>query len=423
MSVIHQLKNGFEKHFDFWSFCLGGVLFSTVVSQTLLDFFTILLAIGLLTDFIKQPQKTKQMFKMFGNELAMLAYLIVVLIGYYVNASRDAEIGRGLSKFLWVFNFYIYYYAFLKTRLKFEANRMALYFGVLFLIPNVYAIYTYIVGYDFLSFKFIPRSVGLVNSATYHAHGVALIFIPFIISLFFNWSKLKPFMKALAVAALPIFVGSVMVTLTRGAWLIMAISVPVFLAFINYKYLIGLVIAGVVAGALTFVAWPGLRDRVDMTRTENHTSERQNLMAVNFQIWGEYPWLGIGYGENQRRNREYWDREEWQMPSDYIVSHAHNQFLNVLSTTGLAGLFCYLLFYVNFLAVNVRELVKAKKDSYRYSLLLLCLVWQVGFTVSCLTDVTFEYAKLRVLVLLPWALLLAIKNSGRIESLQMDNVR
>lgn len=421
--MLLSFKNKLNQYFDFWSFCLAGALFCSVVSQSLLDLFTVLLALGLLVDFIKNPQTTKKMFKTFGNEIAILAYLGVVIIGYAVNATDGAEIGRGLAKFMWLPNMYIYYYAFVKSRLKFESNRLILYFSLLYLIPNLYAVYTYIIGYDFLSFKFIARSVGIVNSATYHAHGVALIFIPFFISVFFRWSKLTKITQAFAGLALLLFIGSVMVTLTRGAWLIMLVSVPVFLGFINYKYLLGLMATGITVGALLLVFWSGLRDRVDMNREENHTSERQNLMAVNFQMWGDYPWLGIGYGENQRRNREYWDRAEWNMPSDYITSHAHNQFLNVLSTTGLAGLFCYLLFYVNFLAENVRELKKSVKGSKRYQLLLLCLVWQIGFTVSCLTDVTFEYAKLRVLALIPWALLLVLKNTTKIDSLGMDDLR
>ena len=119
-------------------------------------------------------------------------------------------------------------------------------------------------------------------------------------------------------------------------------------------------------------------------------------------------------GENQRRNREYWDRPEWQMPSDYIKSHAHNQLVNVLSTTGLVGLFFFLLFTVNYVATNVRLFKHATKASLQEKWLLICLTSQFAFILSCLSDVTFEYAKLRILILIPWALLMSLKQ-GEIQ--------
>ena len=44
----------------------------------------------------------------------------------------------------------------------------------------------------------------------------------------------------------------------------------------------------------------------------------------------------------------------------------------------------------------------------RFALLVVALWAQWQFVLACLTDVSFEYAKIRALILLVWALVIAI---------------
>lgn len=143
--------------------------------------------------------------------------------------------------------------------------------------------------------------------------------------------------------------------------------------------------------------------------------QRINLLKVNLQMWREYPWLGIGHGENLRRNREYWDRPEWNMPPNYITSHAHNQYVNVLATTGILGFIAFMSFFSFFLIKNIKLLIKAShnKASANYALLFACLWAQIEFWLACLTDVSFEYAKIRALLILVWALVIALEKNAK----------
>ena len=175
---------------------------------------------------------------------------------------------------------------------------------------------------------------------------------------------------------------------------------------INFKFSLKLLLASALGFAVLFAVMPGFREQ--LTRIESN-QERANLLKLNLQIFKEYPLLGIGYGENLRRNREYWDRPEWNMPVDYITSHAHNQYVNVLATTGIFGLLFFLSFFLFFVWKNISMLrQEPDKRSFRYVLIFGCLWVQLEMLLACLTDVTFEYAKIRALYLFAWALLFAI---------------
>lgn len=133
---------------------------------------------------------------------------------------------------------------------------------------------------------------------------------------------------------------------------------------------------------------------------------RKQLYEVFWLMFKDHPILGIGYWDQYRQIESYWPR--LGLPADHFTSHAHNQFLNTLATTGLVGFFFYLSIIGYFLLINFR-LYRSTNDTARKILFLACLVTQVEFHLACFTDVTFEYAKLRAIILLVWALLISLK--------------
>jgi O-antigen ligase len=212
-----------------------------------------------------------------------------------------------------------------------------------------------------------------------------------------------------AVCAISLFLLgiSILLTFTRGIWLSIFFSTVIMSAILSYKRTIMLILGfGILIGGL-FLAWPKFQDRMLHTKNVAANMERINLFNVNIQMWKEHPILGIGYGENVRRNREYWDRPEWNMPPEYMTSHAHNQFLNVLTTTGVLGLIPFVIFMSFFFFRNIKVLKRATPGSAGYILLFCCLWGQIEFLLACLTDVSFEYAKIRALLVLIWAIVIA----------------
>lgn len=126
------------------------------------------------------------------------------------------------------------------------------------------------------------------------------------------------------------------------------------------------------------------------------------LAKVHIEMVKNYPLLGIGYRDNMRQISDFWPdhlREpscEWAREEG---SQAHNQLLNVAGTTGLLGLLAYGAIVLWFFILNIHWYRKEKSD-----LALVCLVAQIYFQMSCLTEISFEFAKIRVLILMVWAL-------------------
>lgn len=395
--------------FDFVTFLFGVYPFGSVTSQSLLDFSIVLLTLVWLKKIVSSGIRPISEWNWLGIEWAFLGYIFIVILGYVFNGTPGIDYFFSARKFVWILHLYILI-GVLST-IQIDLKKLVQYFAFAFILPNLYALISFAMGYDLITKMPSVRILGLVNSATYHAHANAVIFVFFLSVFLFQFKKMSKLMRWISVVSLILFGLSIFLTFTRGIWISIAVSAFVFGAFLEFKKT---AYASLIALALCFVAYttqPLVANRVKHSFNTEANSERLNLFKVNVQIWKEYPLLGIGYGENLRRNREYWDRPEWNMPSDYITSHAHNQFLNVLSTTGVFGFIFFISFVFFFLKKNWVLLKKTNRFEApnRYALLFSCLFAQVEFYLACLSDVTFEYAKIKALLILVWALVVALE--------------
>lgn len=379
---------------------------AAVSSQSVLDISTFVLLITTLYIIRRNPGRIA--FTKIGIEWAFLGYVIVVVLGFIFNSSPDAEWLRSASKFSWVINIYILIYSF--QVIKIESSSVLKTLSILSLGPTIYSLVSYIHGTDLLTGRSNERITGLVNSATYHAHGNSFILVFMIGCFLISYKRLSRTWIGISILSIFLLGLSIVFTFTRGIWGSLFFSSLVVLSYFDWKKAVKFVVVSCLIGGLTFLSWDKFKDRILSTIQSSGDSQRISLFLVNVQMWREYPLLGIGYGENLRRNREYWDRPEWNKPSDYITSHAHNQYLNVLATTGIFGLIFFCCFFFFFLVKNYQLLRRTNFEEYpeRFSFLIVTLWAQWQFAFACLTDVSFEYAKIRGLILLVWALVIAI---------------
>lgn len=388
---------------------LGLYPIMAVSSQTLLDAVMIAISIIWVIFFIRERRYPDLMFKKIGTEWLFLGYFLVVVSGFIFNASPDAPWFENLLKFLWILNLYILVFAFETAPIILE--KVIKFIAVLVFFPTIYSLISYLHGTDLITGRDNSRITGLVNSATYHAHGNAVIFV-FLMALYlFTYRKMTTRWQFFCIVSIALLGASIFLTLTRGIWLSIVISSVLMAALIRWKRAFQvLTFLGLLFGVM-FFSFGVFRARIATPmHNDGSAMERINLFKVNIQMWQEYPLLGIGMGENLRRNREYWDRPEWKMPDEYITSHAHNQFINVLSTTGVFGLIFFCSFYFFFIYKNVLHLksLSHQKSSPEYILSFACLWVQLEFLLGCLTDVSFEYAKIRALLILVWALVVVL---------------
>ncbi|MBC7419415.1 MAG: O-antigen ligase family protein [Bdellovibrio sp.] len=395
---------------SFLLFFLGLYPGAAVTSQSILDATMFLISFGWIYSMIKKKTHKNTLHKI-GIEWAFLGYLGAIAIGFIVNASPEAPWAVMFLKFSWILNLYILIFAFENVTVNIE--KWFKFLCVLILLITIYPLATFKFDPDLINNAEASRLYGFVNSPTYHAHGNAMIFVFLFSILFFTFKKLAAPWKILSSVTIILLGASIYLTYTRGIWLSIFFSSIIMASLLLPKkklLVLGLVSCVVIAGMYFGVGH--FRDRVDHAIKPSANHERVNLFKLNVQMWQQYPLFGIGYGENMRRNREYWDHPEWKMPPGYLTSHAHNQYLNVLSTTGLFGFVFFISFCFYFLLTNFRLMRAAQKNksSADFILLFSCLWLQIEFLIAELTDVSFEYAKIRAVYIFSWALVIAIRN-------------
>ncbi len=393
---------------------IGICILGTVTSQTLLDAGIFLIFFYWLYKRFYKKEKFDYVFGRTFPEKMILGYFAVVCIGYLWPASPDIPVLEYIIKFQWIFHLYLWIWAF--SKLEFKPLTWLKFYSFAFLVPNIYALISFARGFDLLTGRDNRRITGLVNSSTYHAHGNVLIFVFFLALTCFYFKKLSQKMQWTLVVALILHFMSIFLTYTRGVWLALAITVFYFMWEYRKKWTLFFGAFLAVGSVLLFNLSGFFHDRIINTlNTGTVDGERWNLFKANVAMFKDHPLLGIGYGDNMRRAREYFDR--MGLSEDQLISHAHNQLLNVLATTGLVGFVFFAGFYFFYLIQNARLYSQYKKKSGEYLVLFLGLFWvQLEYVLANLTDVGFEYAKIRALILMCWALLTVMAMRAKREN-------
>ena len=390
---------------QYLTFFTALALFATWVSQSLLDFSCCVLFLAwIATLFDKQTGSGLFENKYLKSILpVMLAYFAVACLGYYFNARPEADVSFNLQRFSWVFLFAIL--VWVVGYVNFNSKVFKVLY-VLLLIPALYSLNIYFNGgVDVFTDKSTDyRVIGILQSATYHSHigGAIVVAAVSLLSLGYA-SRAENFFKKnwlFILTTIVIFI-SVVLTKTRGALLSTGISLFLFFV-IQYQSKI-LKWAGVlvcIAGIVLFSTNAG-----DYFSRKGSDTCRAVLAKVHVEMVKNYPLLGIGYRDNMRNLSDFWP-PEWSTPeceSHRINgSQAHNQYLNVAATTGILGLFCYLTLVFYFFVLNCKWYKLTKSN-----LALTALALQIYFILSCMTEITFEFAKIRIIILIIWAIVIS----------------
>lgn len=372
---------------------------ATWVSQSLLDLAVGLIGLLWLSQLIRyrhigEAFPSKVMNKIFP---VFFGYFFVACLGFAFNARPEAEVANNLMRFNWILALYPLTWAFTQTSFSESFFRKAFAF---LLLPAIYGFNIYINhGTDLISKTETGfRVVGFVNSATYHAH-IAGFFVILGLGYLIGRNLKKAENLVIFSVTLIVFL-SLLFTKTRGALLAVVAAAAVYLLLSYgrkaFRWLVGIALVG----AVVLLATP-LRNNL----SRGSDDCRFLLAKVHIEIVKQYPILGIGYRDNMRNLSDFWTEKAPDPNCDVLRvegTQAHNQYINVAATTGLAGLFFYLFFILYFAWINWRWLRRSRSVAARVVMAL-----QVYFWLSCMTEITFEFAKIRFLILCVWAYMAA----------------
>jgi O-antigen ligase len=142
--------------------------------------------------------------------------------------------------------------------------------------------------------------------------------------------------------------------------------------------------AAVLLLAFLLVSWLGVRQILErfssMQSLEITSGKRASMRLDTWRIFREHPWTGAGLGTLQTVFPAY----ETQYDAK-VVNHSHNDYLEALAETGIAGAACCAWFLGVLFFRSLRRLLLQDK-SFSAALHLSGLVACTGFLVHSLVD-------------------------------------
>jgi O-antigen ligase len=145
---------------------------------------------------------------------------------------------------------------------------------------------------------------------------------------------------------------SVVTAYARGAWIALVITTLIIAAMVGKRWFRAFAFVTVLTISGAYTLSPVIHDRVlslfDMSFTSN--ADRVNLWKANWAMFKDHPILGIGYSENEDHAGEY--LQKLGLPTTF-TGHAHNNFLQFLSGTGIVGFSLFIFFSLYYLRLSL----------------------------------------------------------------------
>lgn len=385
--------------------CLFLFAVSTLISQSAVDLFATLFVL-LAIPWLWMEKGVAEDFRKIPGQMWLLIWFAAVAVSSAVNASTSAW--HKLFDFRWVL-LAAMIGVFLRRSPPWPKFWRCL--GVVFAAACAFAILVFFLGYNPVAPHYemdrtsdgTMRTGGFLIQPIVFAHLYAewlLIFVgAFLMSLSQSWRQ-KSHVQLSALILLGCL--AILLSFTRGAWLGIFVAVLVMSGFLKPKWFLVVVSASLVLCFGLLMVWPTVQDRAMAAFTGE--GERQMIWQANWAMFLDHPWFGVGYGENPNLVMEYYQRLHLDSA---FVSHAHNQYLQMLVGTGVFGFAAYLGFWIfvfrwalqSFRQVDHRQVMRA-------GVLLGVIGVMVCFFFGGLTESNLEHSKIRYTLALVLGLLI-----------------
>ena len=213
---------------------------------------------------------------------------------------------------------------------------------------------------------------------------------------------------------------SILTTFTRGAWIAMACAWFVMALLAAPRIAAALAATGVAVVIAASSFSETFRARFASLADPNYSSnsERWFLWKANWEMFKDYPLLGIGYSENENRAKEYVARLG---KPDAFTGHAHNNYLQFLSGTGLLGFATY-MFIISFMLWLTWRLWKTlpREAVWPRAIALGALGAQIHLHIGGFTECNFKAGATNHNFMMVWALVIAMTVLAQKNKLKAD---
>ncbi len=361
----------------------SNLLFPFITSKQL--FFNILIEILIviwLAFIIKYPEfRPKKSFIFFGLIGFFSAILISCIFGVDFNLSFWGDVERMLG-FFDVLHFLFFYFIIITVFRRPQDWRNLFILSVLAALGESY-------------YSLFIKYYGTIGNTAY-VSGYIIFNIYFALILFFSWREAEPkikknwFINLIFLAAILIMLSVMEVTHTRGAYVGLAVSFLVlFFLFVFLAgskkvkiYNLSALFLTVILLSLVFIySKSDLVQNNSILRTITQISTNNVTFQTRLISWKtaledfpHHPILGSGYGNFAITFDKYFDPKFYSFTAaETYFDRAHNNLVEIVSTTGLLGLLAYLSIFaaVGYYLINGLRLKKISTTNF---ILLVCLL-------------------------------------------------
>lgn len=336
-------------------------------------------------------------FFMTLGTLSLIGLLFIVYLGLIVNAP-EANTWKYLAHVYWIALLFILPYT---LSLFPGLNRLFTLLIVMASIISIYAIIQHFTGLDLsylMGWRDVPApktdlhsdgmfysSIGFFKHPLTYGYIYAL-FICFPVAALLLSRQQTVLFKTMTTLSC-FFIGfSLLFTYERGVWLAVCAAVLFMtlytskrIFFFVFSSLIGILI-------LMYSTSDTFSNRFNTFLSTSYSINKVNIWKANMAMFADYPWLGIGYEQNESRTAEYYEKLGIE---ETFIAHAHNNYIQALSTTGVLGFLFYMLFIITFLYATHQLLIKIPKTHYWHRVFTLGILGaQITMHTGGLTDWT-----------------------------------
>lgn len=332
----------------------------------------------------------KGFFRKTGVNALLFVLWAWMILGSYVNELSDKVIYDTFvyGRFVLVFVGLVSYFSFCSGKIYRLKPLYHIHFSwiAIFSVIHAFILSNFRdLGFSVIFSEHLVRVHGFFSNTMTYSYVFGVWFCYFLGNLLIQ-SKSSPWKKLLVFTVLAIGL-SLLFTLTRGVWIAVTVSSLVMLLMakikINKRFFAGALLSLVLAISLL----PNLRNRFlsigDLTNQSN--SMRLEIWKTHLNIGLENVFWGTGFGGKAEALKAYYAAN----PSNFnVISHAHNNFIDIFSSMGIVGLFLFLMFF-GFLLFKAWHAFRVSEDLSIKRAALGSFGGQLCFHIGGLTECTY----------------------------------
>lgn len=332
-------------------------LLIAIFSYTLLpDVLSLAFLFGMFFIYLGKKFFEKDLpFRVYSHELPYYFYLLIMIVGAVTSIMLRGSL-RDLAIHFGGFGMMLYILDQMESEERFHKMVVVLVFVTTILA--LLGIYQYVTGAE------IKREwVDTANNAGLHTRAYSIfgnpnIFAEFLVmvtplTVALFWETKRDGKKTFYIVLFLLQVIALLMTMSRGGWVGLAVAALVFVFFINKRLLLfGIpIMAG---GALLLPSSVLSRFLTIFNFADSSTSYRFKIWEITEQVIHDHFLVGVGLGHQPFKY--VFETYIRTMP----IFHAHNTYLEIFAELGLVGFLVFIFFIFSLWGMGVHYLVGSR---------------------------------------------------------------